>query len=195
MNPSLASSPSSNRSDVYIREFLPRSSRDPIFSILRNLFIRVFDNYYKHIEANLKLEAGKSLIQWLDETFDNEQEAILTKNSRCFILCTNENEDSKESIRGFLTLREEEEGSVYIAQFVIRGDMKRKGYGCQLLQNVRQMYPPNTLFWVLCRRADQPALQFYINQGAKFMKDFDIAKKYGYDPELYIGLEFVATDL
>jgi GNAT superfamily N-acetyltransferase len=178
---------------VYVREFLPQSTRDPTFSILRNLFVRSFDEFYKQIETQLNLKSDKNLIQWLDETYDEEQESILKKEYRCFLLCGNENQDSNEIILGFLTLKEEEEGSIYIAQVAVRLDIKRRGYGAQLLQHLRSIYPPHTQYWGLCRRANRPALQFYLKQGAKFMKNDEVAQKYGYDPSLYAGFEFVDT--
>jgi len=178
---------------VHVREFLPESARDPTFSILRNLFVRSFDEFYKQIETQLNLKSDKNLIQWLDETYDEEQEAILAKQYRCFLLCGNENQDSNEIILGFLTLKEEEEGSICIAQVAVRLDIKRRGYGAQLLQHLRNIYPPHTQYWGLCRRANRPALQFYLKQGAKFMKNDEVAQKYGYDPSLYAGFEFVDT--
>ncbi|CAF1251652.1 unnamed protein product [Rotaria sp. Silwood1] len=175
---------------VEVQEFKPTSINDPIFSVLRNLFIRSFDEYYKQIEAQLNLKSDKTLIQWLDETYNDEQESILSGKYRCFILCSNQYQDLKDNVVGFLTLREETEGSIYIAQVAVRLDVKRRGYGVQLLQHLRHVYPPNTYYWGLCRRANRPALQFYLKNGAKFMNNDDVATKYGYDPTLYAGFEF-----
>ncbi|UJR29187.1 hypothetical protein I4U23_010401 [Adineta vaga] len=184
-------SPTTDLTNVVVKEFLPTSARDPTFPILRELFVRSFDEFYKEIETQLRLKSQKSLIQWLDETFDEEQEAILSKEYRCFILYGNKDQDQKDIIFGFLTLKEEEEGSVYIAQVAVRAGDKRRGYGGQLLQHLRDIYPPNTHYYGLCRRANRPALQFYLKLGADFMKNDEIATKYGYDPELYAGFKFV----
>jgi GNAT superfamily N-acetyltransferase len=89
-----------------------------------------------------------------------------------------------------LTLTEEEKGSIYIAQCAIEAENKRRGYGARLLQHLRTIYPPGTFYWGLCRRANRPALNFYLKQGAKFMDDEEVAKKYGYDPALYTGFQF-----
>ncbi|CAF5032121.1 unnamed protein product [Rotaria sp. Silwood1] len=148
---------------VEVQEFKPTSINDPIFSVLRNLFIRSFDEYYKQIEAQLNLKSDKTLIQWLDETYNDEQESILSGKYRCFILCSNQYQDLKDNVVGFLTLREETEGSIYIAQVAVRLDVKRRGYGVQLLQHLRHVYPPNTYYWGLCRRANRPALRSVVN--------------------------------
>ncbi|CAF3610407.1 unnamed protein product, partial [Rotaria sp. Silwood2] len=166
---------------------------DPIFPVLRNLFVRSFNEYYKQIEVQLNLKSEKTLTQWLDETFNDERETILSGEYRCFILCSNQCQDLKDNILGFLTLKEEKKGSIYIAQVAVRLDIKRRGYGVQLLQHLRNIYPPNTYYWGLCRRANRPALQFYLKNGAKFMTDDDVATKYGYDPTLYAGFEFLDT--
>jgi ribosomal protein S18 acetylase RimI-like enzyme len=186
------SPPSTVITRVYVREFLPKSDRDPIFLTLRNLFVRSFDEYYKQIENELNLNSDQSLLQWLDETFDSEQENILSGKYRCVILCDYENQDSKEIIVGFLTLKEEE-GSIYIAQVAIRLDIKRRGHGGQLLQHLRNIYPSNTRYVGLCRRSNKPALHFYLKQGANFMEDDEVASKYEYNPTLYAGFEFVDT--
>ncbi|CAF0850951.1 unnamed protein product [Adineta steineri] len=182
-----------NTIDVYVREFIPTTPRDPTFSILRNLFVRSFDEFYNKIENQLNIKSQKNLLQWLDETFDEEQELILSRKYRCFILYTYDKNDLKEIISGFLTLKEEEQGSVYIAQVAVHLDMKRRGYGAQLLKHLHDIYPANTKYWGLCRRANRPALQFYLKLGAQFMENDDIATKYGYNPELYTGFEFVDT--
>ncbi|CAF1422124.1 unnamed protein product [Adineta steineri] len=185
---------STNTIDVYVREFIPTTPRDPTFSILRHLFVRSFDEFYNKIENQLNLKSQKNLLQWLDETFDEEQECILSRKYRCFILYTYDKNDLKETISGFLTLKEEEEqGSIYIAQVAVHLGMKRRGYGAQLLKHLRDIYPANTKYWGLCRRANRPALQFYLKLGAQFMENDDIATKYGYNPELYTGFEFVDT--
>ncbi|CAF1053596.1 unnamed protein product [Rotaria sordida] len=185
--------PSIEAIHVNVQEFKPISIDDPILLSLRNLFIRSFDEYYKQIEAQLNLKSDKTLKEWLDETFNDEKNSILSGTYRCFILCSDEYQDSKENVLGFLTLKDEGEGSIYIAQVAVRLDIKRRGYGVQLLQHLRQVYPPNTHYWGLCRRANRPALQFYLKNGAKFMNDDDVATKYGYDPTLYAGFEFLDT--
>ncbi|CAF4407713.1 unnamed protein product [Rotaria sp. Silwood2] len=185
--------PSTEIVHVNVQEFKPTSINDPIFPVLRNLFVRSFDEYYKQIEVQLNLKSEKTLTQWLDETFNDERETILSGEYRCFILCSNQCQDLKDNILGFLTLKEEKKGSIYIAQVAVRLDIKRRGYGVQLLQHLRNIYPPNTYYWGLCRRANRPALQFYLKNGAKFMTDDDVATKYGYDPTLYAGFEFLDT--
>lgn len=184
-----------NITRTYVREFLPKSDRDPIFSVLRHLFVISFDDFYKNIEAELKLTSGITLIQWLDETFNEEQEAILSKKYRCFLLCGNENQNPNEIILGFLTLKEEEkeEGLIYIAQVALRPELKRRGFGGQLLLHLRNVYPPNTKYVGLCRRSNYPARNFYLKLGAKFMDDDTVARKYKYNSDLYAGFEFVDT--
>jgi ribosomal protein S18 acetylase RimI-like enzyme len=178
---------------VIVREFLPQTSRDPILPIIRELFVRSFDQFYKEIETQLKLKTNKSLVEWLQETFDEMQDEMLTKKCRCFMLCSSDDtikNDDKQGIIGFLTLKEEEKGSVYIAQCAVDAESKRRGYGARLLQYLRTLYPPGTFYWGLCRRANIPAVKFYLKQGAKFMDDEEVANKYGYDPKLYTGFEF-----
>ncbi|CAF1534091.1 unnamed protein product [Rotaria sp. Silwood1] len=113
------------------------------------------------------------------------EDEMLDASCRCFVLSGDQDE-----IVGFLTLKDEGNNSIYIAQCAIRADIKRKGYGTQLLLHLRTIYPPGTHYWGLCRRANRPAVQFYIRQGAKYIKDDDVANKYGYDPNLYTGFEF-----
>jgi len=172
---------------------LPHIARDPILSILRKLFVRTFDQFYKEIEAQLKLQTNKTLFEWLQETFDEMQDEMLAKKCRCFMLCSSDDaakNDNKQGIIGFLTLKEEENGSVYIAQFAIEAELKRRGYGARLLQYLGTIYPPGTSYWGLCRRANIPAVKFYLKQGAKFMDNEEVATKYGYDPTLYTGFQF-----
>jgi ribosomal protein S18 acetylase RimI-like enzyme len=121
------------------------------------------------------------------------EDDILNKQQRCFMLCSTDEtikNDSKQGIVGFLTLKEEEKGSIYIAQCAIEAENKRRGYGAYLLQHLQTIYPPGTYYCGLCRRANRPAINFYLKQGAKFIDDEDIAKKYYYDPELYTGFQF-----
>jgi len=160
---------------------------------LRELFVRSFDQFYKEIQSQLKLKTNKSLIEWLQETFDEMQDEMLSQKCRCFMLCSSDDpieNDNKSGIIGFLTLKEEEKGSIYIAQCAIKAESKRRGYGACLLQHMRNIYPPGTFYWGLCRRANRPALNFYLKQGAKFMDDEEVAIKYGYDPALYTGFHF-----
>jgi GNAT superfamily N-acetyltransferase len=132
-------------------------------------------------------------MEWLQETFDEMQDDLLKKKQRCFMLCSTDEivkNNSKQGIIGFLTLTEEEKGSVYIAQFAIEAENKRRGYGARLLKHLQTVYPPGTLYWGLCRRANRPAIQFYLKHGAKFIDDEEIATKYHYNPALYTGFQF-----
>jgi ribosomal protein S18 acetylase RimI-like enzyme len=168
-------------------------AHDTVLFKLRELFVRSFDQFYKEIEAQLKLKTNKTLAEWLQETFDEMQEEMLTKKCRCFILCSSEptaENDNKQDIIGFLILKEEENGSVYIAQCAIEAESKRRGYGARLLQHLATIYPSGTSYWGLCRRANIPAIKFYLKQGAKFMDNEEVATKYGYDPTLYTGFQF-----
>lgn len=184
---------------VTVKEFSPRTSHDPNFPVLRDLFVRSFDHFYREIEAKLKIRTGKTLAEWLRETYDEMQEEMLQRQCRCFMLCAAEaiDKDNPNGVLGFMTVREEGNGSVYIAQCAIAPIIKRKGYGTRLLQHLREIYPSGTYYWGLCRRANEPAVQFYLRQGASCMdkdKVEEAAKKYGYDPELYDGFEFVDKD-
>lgn len=177
-----------------VQEFLPRTADDPVLSILRELFIHSLLEFYKEIEIQLKLKTDKSLPEWLNETFDDTQEEVLNRRQRCFILCSNDETtktDRKQRMIGFLTLTEEEKGSVYISQIAIDAENKRRGYGTHLLQHLRAIYPPGTFYWGLCRRVNQPAVKFYLRHGAKFIEDEEAAIKYGYNPELYTGFQFI----
>lgn len=175
-----------------MREFSPRTELDPILPILRNLFVRSFDEYYKEIQSQLKLKVNKTLVEWLHDTFDDMQSEMLSGKCRCFLLCSSDTveNDPTQYIIGFLTLKEENDGSVYIAQCAIRAEQKRRGYGAQLLQHLRTIYPPGTFYWGLCRRANRPAVNFYLKLGASFIDNEEVAKKYGYDSSLYAGFQF-----
>ncbi|CAF1335491.1 unnamed protein product [Rotaria sp. Silwood1] len=178
-----------------VQEFLPSSAHDPILSILRELFVHSFDHFYKEIEVQLKLKSNKTLIEWLQETFDEMKDEMLTKKCRCFMLCSSDTVKNykTQGIVGFLTLKEEGKGSVYISQCAIEAENKRRGYGARLLLHLRTIYPPGTSYWGLCRRANIPAVKFYLKQGAKFIDNEEIATKYGYDPALYTGFQFTDT--
>ena len=171
-----------------VEEFLPLTSEDKRLEALRELFIRSFDQFYREIEEKLRLIEGTTLEKWLNETFDTIEHDLLDRKSRCFILCRND--DNKEII-GFLTLSEEENNSVYIGQCAIKPEAKRRGYGAHLLQHLRNVYPRGTTYLGLCRRANTPAIHFYLKQGANLMGDDEIALKYKYDPILYTGFQFV----
>ncbi len=155
--------------------------------------MRSFDQFYQEIEAQLKLKTGKTLVHWLQETFDEMQDEMLTKQCRCFMLCSSDDttkNNNRQGIIGFLTLKEEANGSVYIAQCAIEPESKRRGYGARLLQHLRTIYPPGTSYSGLCRRANRPAVNFYLKQGAKFIDDEEVANKHGYDSTLYTGFQF-----
>ncbi|CAF4081683.1 unnamed protein product [Rotaria sp. Silwood2] len=181
--------------ELVVREFSPRTARDPILLILRELFVRSFDHFYKEIEAELKIKSGKTLVVWLQETFDEMQDEILTKKCRCFMLCSSDTVKhyKTQGIIGFLTLKEEGNRSVYISQCAIDAENKRRGYGGHLLLHLRTIYPPGTSYWGLCRRANRPAVKFYLKQGAKFIDNEEVATKYDYDPTLYTGFQFTDT--
>ena len=175
-----------------VREFIPSSAVDAILPVLRRLFLRSFDDFYKEIKEQLQLKSGKAVLEWLNETFDEMEEEMLKKECRCFLLCesgTMTNEGQRK-VLGFLTLKEEGNGSVYIAQCAIDATIKRRGYGAHLLQHLRKVFPSGTSYWGLCRRANTPAVLFYLKQGAKFMDDEQVATKYRYDPKLYTGFRF-----
>ena len=177
---------------IYVREFLPRSAKDPTLPILRELFVHSFDDVYKNIEAQLKLKTKTNVKQWLHETFDEMQDNMISRKQRCFVLYSSEKStrnNGKERAIGFLTLTDEK-GSVYIAQFAIDAENKRRGYGTCLLQHLRSVYPPGTFYCGLCRRINDPAMKFYLKQGAKFIDNEEIATKYGYDQNLYTGFQF-----
>ncbi|CAF0952603.1 unnamed protein product [Rotaria magnacalcarata] len=190
-----AATSTSRFDQVVVREFLPRTSHDPILPVLRELFVLSFNDFYKEIEAQLKIKSNKTLVKWLQETFDEMQDELLDKKSRCFMLCSSDIfvDDKTYGILAFLTLKEEKKGSVYIAQCAVEAEKKRHGYGAHLLRHLGMIYPSGTYYWGLCRRANLPAVKFYLKQGATLMDDEDVAEKYGYDPTLYTGFQFTDT--
>ena len=175
---------------IYVREFLPRTANDPILPVLRELFVHSFDQFYKEIEVQLKLKVHDTVGDWLHATFDEMQDNMLSRSQRCFILCSRDQVEKNQGVIGFLTLTEEEKGSVYVAQVAIDPENKRRGYGTHLMQYLRSVYPPGTFYWGLCRRANRPAVNFYLKHGAKFIDDEEVGTKYGYDPKLYTGFQF-----
>lgn len=141
----------------------------------------------------MKLETNTTLIQWLDETFNETQQAMLQRQTRCFMLCSLDDEvenEKNQGIIGFLIVKEEADGSIYIAQCAIDAQSKRCGHGSRLIRHLGSIYPPNTYYCGLCRRANEPAVKFYLKQGAKIMDDKEVATKYKYDPQLYAGFHF-----
>ena len=174
-----------------VKEFIPQHASDAILSILREIFVKSFHQYYKEIQIELKLQENKDLLEWLHEVFDEMQTEMLERKCRCFMLSSTDVADSKnQGIIGFLTLEEREGGIIYIAQCAIDAQSKKCGYGSRLFQHLRQVYPPGTYYWGLCRRANKPAVSFYAKLGAKFIDDKNVADKKGYDSSLYAGFEF-----
>ena len=177
---------------IVIKEFVPRTSKDPNFPALCKLFVGSFDQFYHEIEVKLKLKTGQTLVNWLQKTYDGMEKEMLKKKCRCFILCIPERSDESNpsGVYGFMTVKENGNGPVYIAQCAINPNIKRNGYGSRLLQHLREVYPPGTTYVGLCRRANDPAIQFYLKLGAKFIDNKEVAEKYHYDPELYSVLQF-----
>ena len=176
-----------------VKEFIPQNVSDAILPILREIFVNSFHQYYQEIQNELKLKENKNLREWLHEVFDEMQMEMLERKCRCFMLCSTDETESKnqnQGIIGFLTLEEREQGTVYIAQCAIDARSKQCGYGSRLIQHLREVYPPGTYYWGLCRRANKPAVSFYAKQGAKFIDDKNVADTKGYDSSLYAGFEF-----
>ena len=114
-----------------VKEFIPQHASDAILSILREIFVKSFHQYYKEIQIELKLQENKDLLEWLHEVFDEMQMEMLERKCRCFMLCSTDETESKnqnQGIIGFLTLEEREQGTVYIAQCAIDARSKQCGY-------------------------------------------------------------------
>lgn len=179
-----------------VKEYIPTDSSDRILPILREIFVNSFDQYYQIIETDLKLKENTKLRDWLHEVFDDMEKEMLEQKCRCFMLRSSEEEEETEynlGIIGFLTLEEKDDGSIYIAQCAIDAQSKQCGYGSRLIQHLREVYPRGTYYWGLCRRANKPAVNFYVKLGAKFISDKTVANKKGYDSTLYAGFEFTDT--
>ncbi|CAF1342539.1 unnamed protein product [Didymodactylos carnosus] len=177
------------RKKAIVKEYIPKSDRDIELPALRSLFIESFDDFYKEIEPRLQLRSDTTLRNWLNETFDEMQEEMVKKKSRVFLLTTG---TSVSNILGFMQIKEENDtNTVYISQVAVHASLKRKGFGGLLLQHLLMVYPTGKTYTGLCRRANDPALQFYIKNGAVIMPDDVVAQKYGYDPVKYLGFQYV----
>ena len=180
-------------SQVVATEFLPSAANDPLLPILRKVYVESLSDYYEEIQHQLSLGAGKTLHDFLNATFNDMQEEMLAKTCRCVILrfTTDEVIETRPtSVVGLMTMKDEGHGCVYIAQLAIDPTYKRRGYGTQLLQHLRVLYPPGTTYHGLCRQANVPAIQFYLKIGASIIDSKPLAEKYHYDPKIYTGLQF-----
>lgn len=175
-----------------MKEFTPTSRSDPLFKILRDVFEKSFQPHYTEILSQLHLEPGLSLKGWMRKTFDGLQCKLVAKEWRCFTIC---DQSDLNKIIGLMTTKQEYEsdGSLYVAQFCVHPCYKRRGFGSKLLRGLFEFFPSQTKFVGLCRRANRPALQFYLKNGARYCDDPEIAKKWDYPPDLYVGLEFTGT--
>jgi ribosomal protein S18 acetylase RimI-like enzyme len=175
----------------HVQEFIQTSNNDPILAELRRLFVASFYEYYKTIEPQLDLPAGKTLLLWLEQAFDEEVDELFSHRCRCFLAL------SSSTIVGFLTTQESKNDSngIYISQCAVDPACKRQGYGLQLLQHLSTIFPSATSYTCLCRRVNKPALDFYEKCGAKLIDDDRIATKYGYNPVNYLGFQFSNTQL
>jgi ribosomal protein S18 acetylase RimI-like enzyme len=176
---------------TFVEEFIPTNNNDPILIKLRPLFVSSFYQYYKTVESQLNLPAGKSLLSWLEQTFDEEADELLSHKCRCFVIYT---PTPSSAIAGFLTVADSknEPHGIYISQFAIDPIFKRKGYGLLLLKHLMSVYPSGTSFTCLCRRVNKPALDFYEKCGAKFIDDNLVATQYGYNPLDYLGIQLTS---
>lgn len=185
-------------SPVIATEFLPSALNDPLLPVLRTVYIESLREYYKQILHQLSIGAGQTLDDFLNTTFNKMQEEMLAKTCRCVILRFTTDTVIKTTptgVVGLMTVKDEEDGCVYIAQLAIDPAYKRRGYGRQLLQHLRVIYPQGTTYHGLCRRANTPAIQFYLKAGAILIDSEPLAKKYRYNPEIYTALEFKDTRL
>jgi ribosomal protein S18 acetylase RimI-like enzyme len=171
-----------------VEEFIPTNNNDPILIELRHLFVSSFYEYYKTVESQLNLPAGKSLLSWLEEAFDEEADELLSHKCRCFVIYTC---PPSSVIAGFLTTTDSknEPHGIYIAQFAIDPTFKRKGYGLLLLKHLTSFYPSATSYTCLCRRINKPALKFYEKCGAKLIDDNLVVIQYGYNPLDYLSIQ------
>ena len=176
-----------------IEEFVPTSSYDPRFFVLRKLFVDSFEDIDRQLEEQLNPRPKTNLTQWIEETFDEQQTMILSKQYRCFLLTDVDRTDTNENILAFLTLTEKDDKQIYIGQVAVRRDVQRRGYARQLFQHILDRYPKNTRYRGIIRRANQPALQFFVKHGATFLDNHLLATEYGYDPALYVGFQFFET--
>lgn len=176
----------SSRSNIIIEEFRPKFARDGMFPVLGELFVRSFTSAYKQ----MKMSLDSDLHEWLEEQFDEEQAAILAGEHRCFTLCDRQYTRFHQSILAFVTVREDDFNSVYLAYLVVRQDVKRQGYGWQLVQYLHRTFPTNTRFWTIIRKRNQAAAQFYDKYGATAIADDELRDKYGYDPDEYLGFDW-----
>jgi ribosomal protein S18 acetylase RimI-like enzyme len=177
-----------------VEEFKPTKKNDSQLTELRNLFVSSFYEYYKTIGSQLNLPEGKTLQHWLEETFDEEADKLLSGKRRCFLIFT---QSFSSIIAGFLTTRERENdlNEVYISQCAINPTYKRQGYGSHLMKDLPNFFPSATLYTGVCRRLNQSALNFYEKYGAKRIDDDQIATKYGYNPKDYLGFQFIVNQL
>ncbi|CAF1629247.1 unnamed protein product [Didymodactylos carnosus] len=150
------------KSKTMVKEYVARSERDMELPVLRSLFIESFDDFYKLIEPKLQLRPDISLRDWLDETFNEMQEEMITKQCRVFLLTTG---SAPSDIIGFMQIKEENNtNTVYVSQVAAHASLKRKGFGALLLRYLISVYPPGKTYTGLCRRANDPALQFYMKK-------------------------------
>ena len=177
-----------------IEEFLPTSKADPVLTELRRLFTSSFYEYYQTVESQLNLSSNTTLTSWLEKTFDDEAEEILSRQCRCFLIFTT---PTSTSIAGFLTVKENKNDShgIYMSQLAIDPILKRNGYGRLLLKHLVDVFPPSTTYICLCRRVNKPALDFYKKNRAQLIDDDRVATTYGYNPVDYLGFQLNTDQL
>ena len=177
---------SSSRSNIVIQEFRPNFAHDPMFPVLEELFVRSFTPVYNRMHMSF----DGDLREWLENIFDQERTAILAREHRCFTLSDRRGTQLSDRVLAFVTVREDESNSVYLAQLVVRQDLKRQGFGSQLVQHLCRTFPGNTRFWTIIRQRNQVASQFYHAMDATIIPAAELREKDGYDPQEYLGFEW-----
>lgn len=174
----MADSPRYENVSSTIEQFRPNAPDDPMFDRLRRLFVDSFEQFYRNHLNEMNFESVEQLRQWLNDSFDQERDALSSGDHRCLLL-------SRDDPRALLIFRVDDEQNVSLLRLLVRSDLKRRGFGTKLFEEFRQSFAPTTNFYFTFRRINEPALKFFVKHGATVLP--------ANDPSIYLTLHFNAT--
>ena len=167
-----------------IEEYAYSDANKSTLTELRRCFIDSFYDYYRLIESELNLPSNKDVRTWLGEAFDEIEDEIIANRCRTIIARQN------STLVALLLLKETElkHKIVYISQLAVSPAYKRQSCGKKLICHLVNIYGRDVKYEILCRRVNQPGLEFYKKLGAYLVGNENIVLKYGYNPINYVGL-------
>ncbi len=169
-------------------EYITKTAEKETMDEIRNLYIRYFENVYKHDEDKLKLPVNQNLNEWLLSHFQQIEKDIYDSACRCFLLYF-----GTKKLMGLIIVKEIQ-SDIYITEFVLETMQRLHQFEKRdVFKHLIDIYK-TTIFRFICRKSNPYDYSYLTNTlCGTIREETNVPSHLNFDPSEFVCIQVDST--